>query len=122
MRKRGRPPYPDILPPREWEVLALLRQGLTNEQIADRLDITIHAARYHVSEILSKLGVGSRQEAAAWEREKAKPVWMSALAFALWPVKHMPFGVAAKASAATVLGGGAGGTGFLGWGPVVTRG
>jgi DNA-binding CsgD family transcriptional regulator len=122
MRKRGRPPYPDVLTPREWEVLALLRQGLTNEQIADRLSITIHAARYHVSEILSKLGVSSRQEAAAWEPEKAKPVWMSALTLALWPVKHMPFGVAAKASAAVVLVGAAGAIGFLVWGLVVTSG
>ena len=36
MRRRGRPPYPDILTPREWEVLALLRQGLSNEEIAQR--------------------------------------------------------------------------------------
>jgi len=122
MRKRGRPPYPDILTPREWEVLALLRQGLTNEQISDRLNVTIHAARYHVSEILSKLGVSSRQEAAAWQAEKARPLWMGALAFALWPLKHMPFGVAAKASAAAVFVGVAGGLGFLLWGLVVTSG
>ena len=122
MRKRGRPPYPDILTPREWEVLALLREGLTNEQIADRLNITIHAARYHVSEILSKLGVSSRQEAAGWEPEKAKPLWMGALAFVLWPAKHLPFGVAAKAVAAAAVVGTAGGMGYLAWGVVVTGG
>jgi hypothetical protein len=49
------------------EVLALLRQGLTNHQIADRLGISESGARYHVSEILSKLGVGSREEAARWQ-------------------------------------------------------
>src|SRR3989442_14848523 len=64
MPKRGRPPHPDILTPREWEVLALLRERLTNRQIAERLAISVHAARYHVSEILSKLGVGTREEAA----------------------------------------------------------
>ena len=122
MRKRGRPPYPDILTPREWEVLALLREGLTNEQIADRLSITIHAARYHVSEILSKLGVSSRQQAAAWEPEKATPFWTSALAFALWPLRHIPFGMAANASVAAVAVATAAGIGFLVWGLVVTGG
>ncbi len=65
--RRGRPPHPDLLTPREQEVLALLREGLTNQQIADRLDISLAGARYHVSEILSKLGVATRQEAAAWQ-------------------------------------------------------
>jgi DNA-binding CsgD family transcriptional regulator len=64
--RRGRPAYPDVLTPREWEVLALIREGLTNEQIAQRLGISESGARYHVSEILSKLGVESRQEAAMW--------------------------------------------------------
>jgi Tol biopolymer transport system component/DNA-binding CsgD family transcriptional regulator len=62
--RRGRPPHPELLTPREQEVLAFLRQGLTNQQIADRLGISLPGARYHVSEILSKLGVSSRQEAA----------------------------------------------------------
>ncbi|HEX5370197.1 MAG TPA: LuxR C-terminal-related transcriptional regulator [Dehalococcoidia bacterium] len=62
--RRGRPPYPDLLTPREREVLDLIREGLTNQQIAERLGISLPGARYHVSEILSKLGVGSRHEAA----------------------------------------------------------
>ena len=69
MAKRGRPRHPDILTPREWEVLALLREGLSNEQIAERLGTTERTARYHVSEILSKLGVATRQEAASWQPE-----------------------------------------------------
>jgi DNA-binding CsgD family transcriptional regulator len=64
--RRGRPAYPDVLTPREWEVLALIQEGLTNPQIAQRLGISEHGARYHVSEILSKLGVQSREEAAEW--------------------------------------------------------
>jgi len=64
--RRGRPPYPDTLTPREQEVLALLREGLTNEQIAERLGISFAGAKYHVSEILSKLYVSSRQEAVVW--------------------------------------------------------
>ncbi|HEY4686531.1 MAG TPA: helix-turn-helix transcriptional regulator, partial [Dehalococcoidia bacterium] len=43
-----RPPYPDVLTPREWEVLDLLREGLTNDQIARRLGISRDGAKYHV--------------------------------------------------------------------------
>lgn len=49
---------------REREVLDLVRGGLTNEQIAERLGISLDGAKYHVSQILSKLGVSSRAEAA----------------------------------------------------------
>jgi hypothetical protein len=45
---------------------------LTNEGIAARLGVTHAAAKYHVSEILSKLGVATREEAAAWSREPAE--------------------------------------------------
>ena len=51
MGKRGRPPHPGILTPCEWQVLDLVRQGLTNEQIALRLDVSLATARYHVSQI-----------------------------------------------------------------------
>ncbi|MGE0540296.1 MAG: LuxR C-terminal-related transcriptional regulator [Dehalococcoidia bacterium] len=63
--KRGRPPHPDVLTPREWQVLHLLRDGLTNDAIARRLGISESGARYHVSQILAKLGVRRREEAAA---------------------------------------------------------
>lgn len=53
------------LTPREREVLELVNRGLTNEEIARRLGITLDGAKYHVSQILSKLGVSSREEAAA---------------------------------------------------------
>jgi DNA-binding CsgD family transcriptional regulator len=57
------------LTPREWEVLELLRQGRSNEEIAQELGITVRGARYHVSETLSKLGVSNREAAAAWRSE-----------------------------------------------------
>ena len=69
MANRGRPPHPDILTPREWEVLDLLRQSLTNDQIAQRLGVSPATAKYHVSEIITKLGVATREEAAAWDGE-----------------------------------------------------
>jgi NarL family two-component system response regulator LiaR len=50
---------------REREVLALMVEGLNNKQIAERLVISISTAKFHVSSILSKLGVTSRTEAVA---------------------------------------------------------
>lgn len=55
---------------REREVLALLVEGLTNVEIAKRLVISRSTARYHVSNILSKLGVSNRVEATALAIQK----------------------------------------------------
>ena len=65
MSKRGRPPHPGILTDRELEVLRLIRQGMSNPEIGDRLSIARETVKWHVSEILSKLGVETREEAAA---------------------------------------------------------
>lgn len=48
---------------REREVLALMVKGLNNTEIAKRLTISLSTAKYHVSSILSKLGVTNRAEA-----------------------------------------------------------
>jgi two-component system, NarL family, response regulator LiaR len=49
---------------RERQVLALMAEGLTNNDIADRLVISLSTAKTHVSSNISKLGVSSRTEAA----------------------------------------------------------
>jgi DNA-binding CsgD family transcriptional regulator len=86
------------LTPREREVLDLVRVGLTNEEIAARLGISTDTAKYHVSQILAKLGVASREEAAlAMPEERSWRTRLSAWSLALK--------VALVAAAAAVLAG-----------------
>jgi DNA-binding NarL/FixJ family response regulator len=54
------------LTPREREILELIGQGLTNQEIADRLVVEVGTVKNHVHSILQKLEVGNRQDAAAY--------------------------------------------------------
>ena len=56
----------NVISVREKEVLALIAQGLTNKEIAEKLFISENTARNHVSRILDKLGLARRSEAAAF--------------------------------------------------------
>lgn len=58
----------DVLSAREVEVLQLIAAGLSNEEIAARLQISSHTAKHHVSNVLAKLGVASRAAAATAAR------------------------------------------------------
>ena len=53
----------ETLTPRETEALEMLGEGLSNKQIAARLNISEHTAKFHVNSILSKLHAGTRTEA-----------------------------------------------------------
>lgn len=68
---------PDSLTQREREVLSFIRDGLTNPQIAERLDVTLETVKHHVSEVLSKLGVSTREEAASRATEPTARRWDS---------------------------------------------
>ena len=56
----------DLLTEREREILALVAQGKANKEIAAELVISERTARTHVSNILSKLDLTSRTQAALW--------------------------------------------------------
>jgi DNA-binding NarL/FixJ family response regulator len=55
----------EALTAREVQVLRMMADGLGNKQIAAQLDISDHTAKFHVAQILAKLGAGSRAEAVA---------------------------------------------------------
>jgi DNA-binding NarL/FixJ family response regulator len=59
----------DRLNPRELEVLSGISQGLRNRQIAGQLQLSEHTVKFHVRNILDKLNVTSRGEAAALARD-----------------------------------------------------
>ena len=56
-------PPGDPLTPREIEVLGLLAEGAGNREIAQRMRISEHTVKFHVSSILNKLGATTRTEA-----------------------------------------------------------
>ncbi len=56
---------PEPLTRREREVLQMLAAGLANKEIAARLNISEHTAKFHVAAILGKLGAATRTEAVA---------------------------------------------------------
>ena len=63
---------PAGLTARQLEVLALLAEGLTNAEIADRLVVSPRTAEHHVAAVLTKLGAATRAEARA-ARGRARP-------------------------------------------------
>lgn len=66
LRVGGRDDMTAELTARELEVLALVGEGRANKEIATELEISERTARTHVSNILRKLGLGSRTQAALW--------------------------------------------------------
>ncbi len=66
LRLSGGSSRTDGLSARESEVLALLARGLSNKQIASKLHLGLRTVEGHVTQILAKLSVTSRTEAAVW--------------------------------------------------------
>jgi NarL family two-component system response regulator LiaR len=66
----ARPPAASVdlvgLTGREIEVLALIGEGLTNQEIADRVFISINSVKTYIRSAYRKIGVKSRSQAAVW--------------------------------------------------------
>ena len=55
-----------LLTPREKEILRLVARGMTNQDVAQTLDISENTVKAHVSHILDRLDVSDRTQAAVW--------------------------------------------------------
>ncbi len=66
----GREPSKTVLTPREREVMDLVGKGLSNKHIGLRLDLQEKTVKHHMTQILTKLGVSNRTEAALLWRGK----------------------------------------------------
>lgn len=67
MARRDTPPDLGIpLTPRETQVLRLITMGLSNKESADALEISIETVKEHVQNLLRKLSVNDRTQAAVW--------------------------------------------------------
>lgn len=64
------PPAPDPLTEREVQVLALVARGLSNQEIADQLYIGERTVRTHISNILGKLHLANRTQAALYAQRE----------------------------------------------------
>ncbi|MBA4181341.1 MAG: hypothetical protein C0506_12190 [Anaerolinea sp.] len=96
---------PATLTPRQMQVLELIAAGRTNAQIAETLGVSLAGAKWHVSEVLSRLGVASREEAAEyWRRRGGLPRRAARAVRALFGVGL--FKTVAAGAAAATLGGG----------------
>jgi LuxR family maltose regulon positive regulatory protein len=67
----GAPDALQVLSPREREVLARIAAGDSNKLIARALDLSLHTVKRHVANILDKLTLSTRGQAAAWYRQNS---------------------------------------------------
>lgn len=69
----GLRPVRSPLTDREWEVLDLLCDGLSTDEVADQLVLSTETVRSHIKHVLRKLGVSSRRQAVVVARQMRAP-------------------------------------------------
>ncbi len=97
--------YKHDLTPKQEEILRMVQAGKTNAEIADALGISLDGAKYHLREILSKLGAESREEAVeTWQsgRRRFGRTFAGAIA-ALIPSSRVGWFVAGSIGALAVV-------------------
>lgn len=62
----GHPPRPDVLTPAEWCEAEWVRHGLSSPAIVARMSVSTHAVKFHIGNVLGKLGLASRRELRRW--------------------------------------------------------
>jgi DNA-binding NarL/FixJ family response regulator len=67
MANREVPPDANVpLTPRETQTLRLVAMGLSNKEIADALEISVETVKEHVQNMLRKISLNDRTQAAVW--------------------------------------------------------
>lgn len=66
-------PLRNSLSERELEVLQMASLGLRNAEIAERLEVSVHAIKFHLAAVYRKLGVGNRTEAVVTYMRYIRP-------------------------------------------------
>lgn len=66
MAKPGRPRVDDVLTPSEWEVVHMVRHGMTNRRIAQQRGTTLDGVKFHLENIRAKLELPNRTAIRGW--------------------------------------------------------
>lgn len=66
MASPGRPPSDDVLTPSEWQVVHMVRHGMTNRRIASLRGTSIDGVKFHLENIRSKLDLEDRRAIRNW--------------------------------------------------------
>lgn len=67
MGSPGRPPADDVLTPSEWEVVHMVRHGMTNRRIASMRGTSLDGVKFHLENIREKLELPSRASIRDWD-------------------------------------------------------
>jgi DNA-binding CsgD family transcriptional regulator/predicted enzyme related to lactoylglutathione lyase len=67
MGSPGRPPSDDVLTPAEWQVVHMVRHGMTNRRIAQQRGTSLDCVKFHLENIRGKLGLPDRRAIRSWE-------------------------------------------------------